>query len=65
MLVVLTGDCSVGKTRALWEAIHAFALDWRLLTPIDAVELNGLLDAGELTPVHGAVAERNATASGR
>lgn len=47
MLVALTGDSCVGKTRALWEAIHAVDVDWRSLTSANAVDL---LEGAELTP---------------
>ncbi|WP_067821437.1 helix-turn-helix domain-containing protein [Actinomadura kijaniata] len=38
-LVVLTGESTVGKTRALWEAIHTVLPTWRLWAPADDTEL--------------------------
>jgi tetratricopeptide (TPR) repeat protein len=49
-LVVLTGSSSVGKTRALWEAIRAVVPDWQLAAPAEAAELIVLLKAGHATP---------------
>ena len=48
VLAVLTGESTVGKTRAMYEAIVALAPDWPLHAPADAEELVGLLDAGEV-----------------
>lgn len=50
LFLLLTGDSATGKTRALYEAmrsnqeLHA----WPLFRPIDACELNALLDQGRV-----------------
>lgn len=43
-LVLLIGEVSSGKTRALWEALNHLPGDWRLWHPIDADELLEGLD---------------------
>ena len=50
ILVVLTGDSAVGKSRALWEAIRICLPSWRLLVPADSTELAELLRNGEISP---------------
>ncbi|MEV8038565.1 hypothetical protein [Streptomyces sp. NPDC086182] len=44
-LVLLIGEVSTGKTRALWEALPHLPPGWRLWHPIDAAELLEGLDA--------------------
>lgn len=50
ILVVLTGDSTVGKSRALWEAVRTCLPSWRLLAPADSAELAGMLCNGEIAP---------------
>ena len=69
MLVTLTGESAVGKTRALWEAVRAELPDWKLLAPADAAELSEWLQTEQVSPctllwldeiqryLHGAVGE--------
>ena len=40
VMIVLVGDSSSGKTRALWEAIGHLPGDWRVWSPADARALN-------------------------
>ncbi|MFD8381201.1 hypothetical protein ACFV2X_22065 [Streptomyces sp. NPDC059679] len=49
VLVMLTGDSSTGKTRALYEALCDLAPHHPLLRPRTAVELLHLLDTGRVT----------------
>ncbi|MFE9750140.1 methyltransferase, FxLD system [Saccharothrix saharensis] len=44
-MVVLTGESSVGKTRALWEAVRATLPDWELVAPATAAELCAVITA--------------------
>jgi hypothetical protein len=46
VLVILVGNSTVGKTRALYEALCAVVPDWQLLWPRDADELLDVLEAG-------------------
>ena len=46
VFAVLTGDSSAGKTRALYESLHAVVPGWPLIRPADADELLELLVAG-------------------
>jgi hypothetical protein len=46
-MIVLAGDSSTGKTRALWEALRHLPDDWRVWSPAGARALNeGLAAAG-------------------
>jgi hypothetical protein len=46
-MIVLAGDSSAGKTRALWEALHHLPGPWRVWSPAGARTLNeGLAAAG-------------------
>ncbi len=47
-LVLLVGGSSVGKTRALFEAVRVVLPDWWLVHPADAAAVGGLVQA--LTP---------------
>jgi hypothetical protein len=44
----LEGDSTVGKTRALFEAIRMITPDWPVVWPVDAEELVRWLDAGKI-----------------
>jgi len=48
--VVLVGDSSTGKTRALWEAIQHLPAAWRLWAPANAKALSMALDNGSVGP---------------
>ena len=50
VMVVLTGGSSTGKTRTAVEAIRACLPDWKLLHPIDSIELTSLVDSGSVQP---------------
>ena len=45
-MVVLVGDSSTGKTRALWEAIQRLPQKWRVWHPVTASALNDGLTGG-------------------
>jgi Trypsin-like peptidase domain len=49
-MVVLVGESSTGKTRALWEALLQLPPQWRLWRPVDARALNVHLSAGDISP---------------
>jgi hypothetical protein len=49
-VVVLVGDPSTGKTRALWEAIQRLPQQWALWSPVDARALNHGLADGAVGP---------------
>ncbi|MEU6436998.1 hypothetical protein ABZ874_22085 [Streptomyces albidoflavus] len=49
-LVILTGDSSTGKTRALYEALLLLTPDHRLWRPTRAADLAELLTADRITP---------------
>jgi hypothetical protein len=49
-LVMLTGESSTGKTRALYQALQETAPDNLLLHPVDTESLLGLLGAGRIGP---------------
>lgn len=49
-LVLLTGESSTGKTRALYQALADLAPDAQLLRPVDAGDLLGLLERGQVGP---------------
>jgi hypothetical protein len=47
LMIVLVGDSSTGKTRALWEAVHDLPTGWRVWSPPSPSALNdGLLGRG-------------------
>ncbi|MCX4648047.1 hypothetical protein [Streptomyces sp. NBC_01446] len=49
-MVVLVGEPSAGKARALWEAVRLLPADWRLWHPLSAEDLlNGLTTVGPAT----------------
>jgi hypothetical protein len=52
MLAVLIGDSTIGKTRALYEALlcHEVVRQWPLLAPVDADQLSALLDGQNIVP---------------
>ena len=52
ILAVLTGDSTIGKTRALYEALreHENVCQWPLASPVDADELNALLEERKIVP---------------
>lgn len=50
MMVVLVGDSSTGKTRALWEALRYLPGQWRVWSPAGARALNGGLAAVGVGP---------------
>lgn len=50
VFVVLTGESSVGKTRALHEALLAEVPGWLVFAPQDAGELVRLLESGRVEP---------------
>jgi hypothetical protein len=49
--VLLVGGSSVGKTRALYEAVHAVLPEWWLLPPADANAVRELAAASALRTV--------------
>ena len=47
LMIMLVGDSSTGKTRALWEVVHHLPADWRVWSPPGPGGLNeGLLSQG-------------------
>ncbi|MET8957444.1 hypothetical protein [Streptomyces sp. NPDC004533] len=50
VFVLLLGDSTTGKTRALYEAVFVEAPDHALLRPVDAEDLRQILTAGRATP---------------
>jgi hypothetical protein len=50
MMIVLAGDSSTGKTRALWEALRYLPGQWRVWSPVGARALNGGLAAAGVGP---------------
>ena len=50
MMIVLVGDSSTGKTRALWEALRYLPGRWRVWSPVGARALNGGLAAAGVGP---------------
>jgi hypothetical protein len=51
-LVVLVGDSTIGKTRALYEALreHPDVCHWPMAVPTDVDELNALLEGHKIVP---------------
>jgi hypothetical protein len=50
MMIVLVGDSSTGKTRALWEALRYLPDRWRVWSPVGARALNEGLTAAGIGP---------------
>ncbi|MFD6072932.1 helix-turn-helix domain-containing protein, partial [Amycolatopsis lurida] len=47
-LIVLRGGASTGKTRSLFEAVHALCPNWAVVRPRSAAALRGLAESGLL-----------------
>src|SRR4051794_37497127 len=45
-LVVMRGTSSTGKTRSLWEAVHAHCPDWTVIRPRGAAAARRLPESG-------------------
>lgn len=47
-LIVVRGTSSTGKTRSLFEAVHALCPGWTVIRPLDAAAMRGLPGSGLL-----------------